>query len=57
VEDRIAEQQARITRLKRQGQPSESAEGLLRVLLQSRELLQKHLAAMTALPEGGNLSN
>ena len=55
AEDRITEQQARIARLMRHGQPIEFAEDLLRALRQSRELLQKHLATMTGTAKGGNL--
>lgn len=55
AEDRIEEQRAHIARLQRHGHATELAEDLLRVLLQSRQLLQKHLARVTNPAEAGNV--
>jgi hypothetical protein len=57
AEDRIEEQKAHIARLQRQGHSTELAEDLLRVLVQSRQLLQRHLARVTNPAEAGNVGN
>jgi hypothetical protein len=55
AEDRIQEQKVQVACLQRHGHSTELAEDLLRVLIQSRQLLQKHLARVTNPAEASNL--
>jgi thiamine biosynthesis lipoprotein ApbE len=47
TEARVAEQQARIARLRRHGQPTQAAEDLLSVLQKALELMKSHLGTLT----------
>jgi len=55
VEERIAEEHARIVRLARRGQPIENAKAMLGILMRFKELLREHLASMTDPKQPGNL--
>jgi hypothetical protein len=55
AEERIEEQRTRIARMRRQQQSTELAEDLLGVLLQCRELVQKHLGRLTSPSLPGNV--
>jgi hypothetical protein len=55
AEARVDEQQARIARLRRHGQPTQAAEDLLYALQRALELMKAHLGTLTAPlnPDGG----
>ena len=55
AEDRLREQRGRLEQLRCHGQSTEQAEDLLRALQQSRDILQQHLARLTAPARPGNL--
>jgi hypothetical protein len=55
TEARVVEQQARIARLRRHGQPTENAENLLAALQIALDVMKAHLGTLTDPDEGGNL--
>lgn len=56
LEQRIAEQRARIARLREAGGSTENAEDFLRTLLETLELVKLHVARITDPEKAGNIS-